>query len=213
MSDVHLDIRGAIAEIRLDNPSKLNALSMKMINALDAHADLVEVDKSIRVVLLTAAGDRAFCVGADIKEWAALKIINFRLSHGFVGNPPDLDWETSGFPMPYGIDVSPVDGSVWVARLYADDIARIDPETKEFEMIETPFNGPRRLRIDARGNGRPAATCGYEWVFTAAWPRRGMTTTWPSPLIKRPGSCRPPTAGRFWPLPTCCVESIASTTQ
>jgi polyvinyl alcohol dehydrogenase (cytochrome) len=87
-----------------------------------------------------------------VKEWAALRIINFRLRHGFVGSPPDLDWETSGFPMPYGIDVSPVDGSVWVARLYADDIARIDPESEEIEMIETPFNGPRRLRIDARGN-------------------------------------------------------------
>jgi streptogramin lyase/mono/diheme cytochrome c family protein len=86
------------------------------------------------------------------KEWAALKIIDFRLGHGFVGSPPDLDWDTSGFPMPYGIDISPVDGSVWVARLYADDIARIDPETEAIEMIETPFNGPRRLRIDARGN-------------------------------------------------------------
>ena len=62
-----------------------------------------------------------------VKEWAALKIIKFRLAHGFVGSPPDLDWETSGFPMPYGIDVSPVDGSVWVARLYADDIAAYRP--------------------------------------------------------------------------------------
>jgi len=87
-----------------------------------------------------------------VKEWAALKIIDFRLSFGFVGSPPDLDWETSGFPMPYGIDVSPVDGSVWVARLYADDLARIDPETEEITMIETPFNGPRRLRIDADGD-------------------------------------------------------------
>ncbi|MDH3266062.1 MAG: PQQ-binding-like beta-propeller repeat protein [Gammaproteobacteria bacterium] len=87
-----------------------------------------------------------------VKEWAALKIIDFRLRHGFVGSPPDLDWQTSGFPMPYGIDISPVDGAVWVARLYADDIARIDPETEEVTMIETPFNGPRRLRIDAHGD-------------------------------------------------------------
>ncbi len=87
-----------------------------------------------------------------IKEWAALKVIDFRLSRGWVGSRPDLDWETSGFPMPYGIDISPVDGSVWVARLYADDIARIDPESGEVQMIATPFNAPRRLRIDAQGN-------------------------------------------------------------
>ncbi len=86
-----------------------------------------------------------------IKEWLALKVIDFRLSRGWVGSRPDLDWETSGFPMPYGIDVSPVDGSVWVARLYADDIARIDPESGDITMIDTPFEAPRRLRIDARG--------------------------------------------------------------
>jgi len=86
-----------------------------------------------------------------IKEWVALKIIKFRLGHGFVGSRPDFDRETSGFPMPYGIDVSPVDGTVWVARLYANDIAKIEPESGEITMIETPFDGPRRLRIDADG--------------------------------------------------------------
>ncbi len=85
-------------------------------------------------------------------EWAALKVIKFRLGNGFVDSRPDLDWETTGFPMPYGIDISPVDGRVWIARLYADDIAVIDPGTGEVTVIETPFHGPRRLRIDAEGN-------------------------------------------------------------
>ena len=85
-------------------------------------------------------------------EWAALKVIRFRLGNGFVNSRPDLDWETTGFPMPYGIDVSPVDGRVWIARLYADDIAVIDPDSGEVSVIETPFSGPRRLRIDADGN-------------------------------------------------------------
>ncbi|MDH3551255.1 MAG: PQQ-binding-like beta-propeller repeat protein [Gammaproteobacteria bacterium] len=87
-----------------------------------------------------------------IREWAALKIIKFRLGHGYVSRRPDFDWQTSGFPMPYGIDISPVDGAVWVARLYANDIARIEPDSGDVSMIETPFNGPRRLRIDAQGN-------------------------------------------------------------
>lgn len=86
------------------------------------------------------------------KEWATLKVIEFRLNRGWVDSRPDLDWKTSGFPMPYGIDVSPVDGTVWVARLYGDDIAKIDPETEEVTMYETPFFGPRRLRIDADGD-------------------------------------------------------------
>jgi streptogramin lyase len=85
-------------------------------------------------------------------EWVALKIIKFRLGHGYVGSRPDFDWETSGFPMPYGIDVSPVDGSVWVARLYANDLAKIDPQSGEITMIDTPLHGPRRLRVDADGD-------------------------------------------------------------
>lgn len=72
MSTVHLDISGPVAEMRLDNPSKLNALTMDMIQQMDAHCDAIEADKTIRVVLLSATGDRAFCVGADIREWAAL---------------------------------------------------------------------------------------------------------------------------------------------
>ena len=48
------------------------------------------------------------------------------------------------------IDVAP-DGMIWVARLYANDIARIDPDTDEVTMIDFPFQGPRRLRVDADG--------------------------------------------------------------
>jgi len=53
--------------------------------------------------------------------------------------------------MPYGIDVAP-DGNIWVTRLYANDIAKIDPETDEITMIDFPYGGPRRLRVDAQNN-------------------------------------------------------------
>lgn len=63
---------------------------------------------------------------------------------------PAPDEEGTGLPMPYGIDVTP-DGSIWVARLYANDLARIDPATLAVEMIDFPYRGPRRLRSDATG--------------------------------------------------------------
>ena len=72
MSDVHLNIDGVVAEIRLDNPSKLNSLTIAMIEALEAHCMTLERSSDVRVALLTAEGDRAFCVGANIKEWAEL---------------------------------------------------------------------------------------------------------------------------------------------
>ncbi len=54
--------------------------------------------------------------------------------------------------LPYGIDIHPIDGSVWYAKLYANRIGRIDPDTLEVREIETPLRGPRRPRFDSQGN-------------------------------------------------------------
>ncbi len=53
--------------------------------------------------------------------------------------------------LPYGIDVHPLDGSIWYAKLYANRIGRIDPETLEITEFETPLKGPRRPRFDGDG--------------------------------------------------------------
>ncbi len=55
-------------------------------------------------------------------------------------------------PMPYGIDIHPVDGSVWFSQLNMSHIGRIDPDTLELTSIPTPFVTPRRLRFDSKGN-------------------------------------------------------------
>ncbi len=77
MSALHLLDHGAIAELRLDNPAKLNALTAPMLEALEAHCGALENNPDVRVVLLTAEGDRAFCVGADINAWAELSAFEF----------------------------------------------------------------------------------------------------------------------------------------
>lgn len=77
MSTVHLVRDGAVAELRLDNPRRLNALTGAMLDQLAAHADTIEADPAIRAVLLSAEGDRFFCAGADIREWSALSPQDF----------------------------------------------------------------------------------------------------------------------------------------
>ena len=42
-------------------------------------------------------------------------------------------------------------GGVWFSQLNEHKIGRIDPDTLEYEMVETPFETPRRLRFDSRG--------------------------------------------------------------
>ncbi|WP_299979992.1 lyase [uncultured Pseudoteredinibacter sp.] len=88
----------------------------------------------------------------SFKEWMIIKSIPFILSMDVEDRPlPKVDRKSTGVPMPYGIDVAP-DGKIWFARLYGDDIGFIDPETDEVSMIQTPFKGPRRLRVDADNN-------------------------------------------------------------
>lgn len=76
-----------------------------------------------------------------------LKLMSWGLP---VANWAAVDRDSTGVPLPYGLDVAP-DGGIWFARLHADSIGRIDPQTHDIKMYKTPFHGPRRLRIDAQG--------------------------------------------------------------
>jgi enoyl-CoA hydratase/carnithine racemase len=62
-----------IVRLTLDRPTKLNAFDQPMLAALDAHLAALEADTSTRVVILAAAGGKAFCAGADIGAWGALE--------------------------------------------------------------------------------------------------------------------------------------------
>ena len=72
MSGVFLDRRGPIAELRLDNPAKLNAFTPEMLGQLLVHCETLDMAGDVRVVLVTATGSRAFCTGADISAWGDL---------------------------------------------------------------------------------------------------------------------------------------------
>jgi enoyl-CoA hydratase/carnithine racemase len=68
-SPVRLDKQGAISIVTLDNPP-VNAASTKLMNALHARLDEIEQDKEARCVILTGAGQKAFCAGGDLREEA-----------------------------------------------------------------------------------------------------------------------------------------------
>ncbi len=77
-----------------------------------------------------------------------LKLMDWGLP---LANWVSIDEQSSGLPMPYGIDITP-NGDIWFARLLADSIGKIDAETKQVTIYDTPFTGPRRLRSDSKGN-------------------------------------------------------------
>ncbi|MFC9761053.1 enoyl-CoA hydratase/isomerase family protein [Rhodococcus jostii] len=68
--DVSWDRAGRVATVLIDRPRKLNALTLELLDHLYAELRAVE-NSDAQVVLLKTAGDKAFCVGADITQFAA----------------------------------------------------------------------------------------------------------------------------------------------
>ena len=60
--------RDDVKIIRLNRPDKFNALSREMILALTDQFKSIQSDNDLRAIIITGAGDRAFCAGTDISE-------------------------------------------------------------------------------------------------------------------------------------------------
>ena len=70
---VYLERDGSIANVVLNNPEKLNALSFAMWMALGEIMRELEADDSLRCIVLRGAGEQAFAAGADISEFEKVR--------------------------------------------------------------------------------------------------------------------------------------------
>ena len=78
---VLFDLTDGVARITIDRPDRMNAVDAVTEAELDRIWAEIEADETVRCAILTGSGDRAFCVGADLKSdsgksglqyWAAL---------------------------------------------------------------------------------------------------------------------------------------------
>lgn len=65
-SQIKLDIADGIALLTLDRPEKMNAYTLTMMREVIEAIDVTDADDSVRAVIITGAGERAFCAGADL---------------------------------------------------------------------------------------------------------------------------------------------------
>ncbi len=77
MTGVRLHIAGGLAELRLDNPAKLNCFTVGMLGQLASHLEVIEGRPEVRAVIVTGEGEKAFCSGADINAWGGLSPADF----------------------------------------------------------------------------------------------------------------------------------------
>src|SRR5262245_7841404 len=68
---VQVSRQGRVAIVTMDRPEARNAMNAELTRQLDDTYDALAGDDAVWVVVLTGAGDRAFCAGADLKEMSA----------------------------------------------------------------------------------------------------------------------------------------------
>jgi enoyl-CoA hydratase/carnithine racemase len=146
----------AIAEIVLDRPAAMNALSTAMAARLAAACAQLAADRAVRVIVVAAAG-RAFCVGADLKERAAMSDADLMAQRpviraafgGVLALPQPVIAAVHGYALGGGCELA----------LSCDLI--VADETAEFGLPETtvglvPGGGGTQLALRRLGPGRAA---------------------------------------------------------
>ena len=68
MSTVLYDRDGAVVRITINRPEAMNAFDLATARELATRFEEFDGEDSLRVAILTGAGDKAFCAGADLKK-------------------------------------------------------------------------------------------------------------------------------------------------
>ena len=99
-SDILFAIRGRLGHITMNRPRALNALTHEMSLKLDAQLRRWVGEARVETVVITGAGDRAFCAGGDVRAlWEAGQ--HGRLTREFYWNEYRMNRRIFRYPKPY----------------------------------------------------------------------------------------------------------------
>jgi methylglutaconyl-CoA hydratase len=152
-----------IVMITLNRPEAANALSIEMLEGLRDALLTCKFDRSVRCIVITGAGEKAFCAGADLKERAGMDAVQVRKTVSLIrDNINSLE----SLPQPVIAAVNGVAYGGGTELALACDI-RIASETAKFGLTETSLGiipgagGTQRLpRLVGKGRAK-------ELIFTA----------------------------------------------
>jgi crotonobetainyl-CoA hydratase len=74
---VSFTVKDHVARVTIDRPDRMNAVDLATEAELVRIWETIEKDRDVRVVVLTGAGDRAFCTGADMKGGSGLSGLEY----------------------------------------------------------------------------------------------------------------------------------------
>ena len=105
---------GHVAELVLDRPEAMNAVSSRQAESIAAAATALAADPALRTVVVTSSSPRAFCVGADLKErnrlsddeLAAQRPVARRAYAGILGLPVPSIAAVHGYALGGGFEIA-----------------------------------------------------------------------------------------------------------
>ena len=152
-----------IVLITLNRPEAANALSIKMLEQLRDAANACKLDRAVRCIIITGAGEKSFCAGADLKERAGMDMSQVRRTVSFIRETIN-DVEALPQPVIAAVNGAAIGGGMEL--ILACDI-RIASTTAAFALAETSLGiipgagGTQRLpRLIGKGRAK-------ELIFTA----------------------------------------------
>ena len=102
MSDIDIRITGQAGRITLTRPQALNAMTYEMCLAIEAAIDRWRDDEGVKLVVIDAEGDRAFCSGGDISDlYAAGRRGDFAFGQTFWADEYRLNHKIFNYPKPF----------------------------------------------------------------------------------------------------------------
>jgi methylglutaconyl-CoA hydratase len=78
--EIRVERRGAVELWTIEGEARRNAITLAFLSALNRELSRARGDRALRCVVITGAGDKAFCAGADLKERARMSAAEV---HGF----------------------------------------------------------------------------------------------------------------------------------
>jgi len=101
MTEIDIRIDGCAGRITLQRPKALNALTYAMIPAISAALDGWATDDAVKLVLIDAEGDKAFCAGGDIADlYRTGTAGDFAFGQGFWHDEYRLNAKLAEYPKP-----------------------------------------------------------------------------------------------------------------
>lgn len=100
--DIHIRKDGRLGHITLNRPKALNALTYAMCMDIEAALNLWAMDGDVAMIVIDAAGDKAFCAGGDIQQmYDSGRAGDFAYGRRFWADEYRLNAKIANYPKPY----------------------------------------------------------------------------------------------------------------